>query len=146
MIAPQWKKLVNHASLMRDVEMRQLFDEDPNRFSKFSIQSNPILVDFSKNRIIEQTLKLLIDLAKAAEVESWRDKMFAGEIINNTEQRSVLHTALRNPVGTHVSSEVDLELEKMERLCNKIHHGNWLSYKDTPLKEVVVIGIGGSSI
>lgn len=144
MIAPHWKKLVNHASLMRDVEMRQLFDEDPNRFNKFSIQSNPLLVDFSKNRIIEQTLKLLLDLAQAADIEGWRDKMFAGEAINNTEQRAVLHTALRNPVGTHVSSEVDLELEKMERLCNKLHHGNWLSYKDTPLKEIVAIGIGGS--
>lgn len=144
MIAPHWKKLVNHAALMRDVEMRQLFDEDPNRFNKFSIQSNPILVDFSKNRIIEQTLKLLVKLAEAADIESWRDKMFAGEIINNTEKRAVLHTALRHPGGTHVSKEVDLELEKMERLCNKLHHGQWLSYKDTPLKEVVVIGIGGS--
>ncbi len=144
MIAPHWKKLVNHASLMRDVEMRQLFAEDPKRFSKFSIQSNPILVDFSKNRIIEQTLALLFKLAEAAEVEKWRDKMFAGEIINNTEQRSVLHTALRSPITTHVSKEVDLELERMERLCNRLHHGQWLSYKDTPLKEVVVIGIGGS--
>jgi len=144
MIAPHWKKLVNHASLMRDVEMRQLFAEDPKRFSKFSIQSNPILVDFSKNRIIEQTLALLFKLAEAAEVEKWRDKMFAGEIINNTEQRSVLHTALRSPIATHVSKEVDLELERMERLCNRLHHGQWLSYKDTPLKEIVVIGIGGS--
>lgn len=129
---------------MRDVEMRQLFAEDPKRFSKFSIQSNPILVDFSKNRIIEQTLVLLLNLAKAAEVEMWRDKMFAGEVINNTEQRAVLHTALRNPAGTHVSKEVDHELERMERLCNKLHHKKWLGYKDTPLKEVVVIGIGGS--
>ncbi len=129
---------------MRDVEMRQLFDEDPNRFKKFSIQSNPLLVDFSKNRIIEQTLSLLFKLAEAAEVEKWRDKMFAGEIINNTEQRSVLHTALRSPLETHVSSEVDTELARMERLCNKLHHNQWLSYKDTPIKEVVVIGIGGS--
>ena len=129
---------------MRDVEMRQLFAEDPNRFSKFSIQSNPLLVDFSKNRIIEQTLSLLVKLAEAAEVEQWRDKMFSGEIINNTEQRAVLHTALRNPAGTHVSKEVEIELARMERLCNKLHHGKWLSFKDTPLKEVVVIGIGGS--
>jgi len=126
MIAPHWKKLVNHASLMRDVEMRQLFAEDPKRFSKFSIQSNPILVDFSKNRIIEQTLVLLLNLAKAAEVEMWRDRMFAGEVINNTEQRAVLHTALRNPAETHVSKEVDRELERMERLCNKLHHKKWL--------------------
>jgi len=129
---------------MRDVEMRQLFEEDPNRFKKFSIQSNPILVDFSKNRIIEQTLSLLIKLAEAAEVEKWRDKMFAGEIVNSTEQRSALHTALRSPVTTHVSKEVDAELARMERLYNKLHHGQWLSYKDTPIKEVVVIGIGGS--
>ncbi len=144
MIAPHWKKLINHASLMRDVEMRQLFDEDPNRFKKFSIQSNPILVDFSQNRIIEQTLTLLFNLAEAAEVEKWRDRMFAGEIVNSTEQRSALHTALRSPVDTHVSSEVEAELAKMERLCNKLHQGKWLSYKDTPIKDVVVIGIGGS--
>ena len=144
MIAPHWKKLTKHASLMRDVEMRQLFAEDPKRFNKFSIQSNPLLVDFSKNRIIEQTLTLLLNLADAAEVEKWRDKMFAGEIVNGTEQRSVLHTALRNPAGTHVSTEVETELSRMERLCNKMHHGQWLSYKDTPIKEVVIIGIGGS--
>ena len=129
---------------MRDVEMRQLFDEDPNRFKKFSIQSNPLLVDFSKNRVIEQTLSLLFKLAEAAEVEKWRDKMFAGEIVNSTEQRSALHTALRSPVDTHVSHEVNTELARMERLCNKLHHNQWLSYKDTPIKEVVVIGIGGS--
>ena len=144
MITPHWKKLINHASLMRDVEMRQLFAEDPNRFTKFSIQSNPLLVDFSKNRVIEQTLTLLLKLAEAAEVEKWREKMFSGEVINNTEQRAVLHTALRNPAGTHVSKEVEIELARMERLCNKLHHGKWLSFKDTPLKEVVVIGIGGS--
>lgn len=144
MITPHWKKLVNHASLMRDVEMRQLFAEDSKRFKKFSIQSSSLLVDFSKNRIIEQTLSLLFNLAKAAEVEQWRDKMFAGEIINSTEQRSVLHTALRNPANTHVNNEVKTELARMERLCKKLHHGHWLSYKDTPLKEVVVIGIGGS--
>jgi glucose-6-phosphate isomerase len=144
MIAPHWKKLINHASLMRDVEMRQLFDEDANRFKKFSIQSNPLLVDFSKNRIIEQTLSLLFNLAKAADVEKWRDKMFAGEIVNGTEQRPALHTALRSPVDTHVSKEVETELARMERLCNKLHHGKWMSYKDTPIKNVVVIGLGGS--
>ena len=144
MNSTQWKKLENHASLMRDVEMRQLFDEDPIRFKKFSIHSNPLLVDFSKNRIIEQTLELLTHLAEAAEVEQWRDKMFAGEEINNTEHRAVLHTALRNPSHSPVASQIEVELEKMERLCNKLHRGQWLSYKDTPLKEVVVIGIGGS--
>lgn len=144
MTTTEWKKLENHASLMRDVEMRQLFAEDPIRFKKFSIHSNPLLVDFSKNRIIEQTLELLCRLAEAAEVEGWRDKMFAGEEINYTEHRAVLHTALRNPANTPVTSLVEQELAKMERLCNKLHRGQWLSYKDTPLKEVVVIGIGGS--
>ncbi len=144
MIAPHWKKLIDHASLMRDVEMRQLFDEDPNRFKKFSIHSNPILVDFSKNRIIEQTLSLLLNLAKAAEVEKWRDRMFAGEIVNTTEQRSALHTALRCPLDTHISKEVDAELARMGHLCNKLHNGQWLSYKGTSIKEVAVIGIGGS--
>ena len=144
MITTEWKKLENHASLMRDVEMRQLFAEDPIRFQKFSIHSNPLLVDFSKNRIIEQTLDLLVRLAEAADVEQWRDKMFSGEEINNTEHRAVLHTALRNPVQSPMSQLVEAELEQMERLCNKLHRGQWFSYKDTPLKEVVVIGIGGS--
>ena len=139
-----WKNLSNHATLMHDIEMRALFDDDPARFDRFSIQSDLLLLDFSKNRIIEQTLTLLIKLAEDAQIEQWRDRMFAGELINNTEQRAVLHTALRNPVSTHASAEVKQELARMERLCNRFHRQKWLGYKGTPLKEVVVIGIGGS--
>ena len=144
MTTVHWKRLINHAALMRNVDMRQLFDKDARRFERFSIQSDPLLVDFSKNRIIEQTLKLLIKLARGAQVEQWRDRMFAGEPINNTEQRAALHTALRNPINTRVSAEVKQELARMERLCNRLHQQKWLGYKGTPLKEVVVIGIGGS--
>ena len=144
MNSPEWQKLVNHASLMRDVEMRQLFAEDPIRFDKFSIQSKPLLVDFSKNRIIEQTLILLCDLARSKNIEEWRDKMFAGDKINSTEQRAVLHTALRNPSNTLMHEEVHAELTRMEQLCNKLHRKQWLGYRDTPLKEIVVLGIGGS--
>ena len=141
---PHWNKLAGHAEALRDVDLRQLFENDPQRFDKFSLNSNPLLVDFSKNRINEQTHALLIELAREAELEQWRDKMFAGECINNTEQRAVLHTALRNPTNTPVSADVEKELARMDRLCEKLHSGEWRGFKGTPITDIVVIGIGGS--
>ncbi|MEM7303967.1 MAG: glucose-6-phosphate isomerase [Pseudomonadota bacterium] len=139
-----WNLLTDHANELRDVHLRNFFEDDSDRFNKFSIKSNSLLVDFSKNRINQQTHSLLLELAREAEVEAWRDKMFAGEIINNTEQRAVLHTALLNPANSQVSTEIEKELAHMEELCNKLHSGQWRGYKNTPIKDVVVIGIGGS--
>ena len=91
-----WEKLKVHYEKVKEVEMRDLFAKDSNRFSNFSLLLEDILFDFSKNRITEETLQLLLQLAKQQQVEEWRNKMFAGEKINFTEQRAVLHVALRN--------------------------------------------------
>ena len=141
---PHWNRLADHAKQLRDIHLRELFDNDPQRFDKFSITSNPLLVDYSKNRITEETRSLLVELAREAELEAWRDKMFAGEIINNTEQRAVLHTALRNPASSQVSTEVERELAHMEALCERLQNGQWLGYNNSPITDIIVIGIGGS--
>ncbi|HIO97656.1 MAG TPA: glucose-6-phosphate isomerase, partial [Leucothrix sp.] len=93
---PAWLALLDHIKQVKNIHMVDLFDQDPDRFSKYSLKYKDILLDYSKNRITDDTMKLLFDLARQAKVEDWRDKMFAGEKINNTEARAVLHTALRN--------------------------------------------------
>jgi glucose-6-phosphate isomerase len=116
---PAWAALTEHYEQVRSLEMRELFAEDP--FDRFSLRLNDILFDFSKNRITDETLRLLIDLAQACDVPGWRERMFAGEAINHTEHRAVLHTALRNqsgrpmPVGgVDVMPEVQSELERVK--------------------------------
>ena len=92
-----WKRLEDHRDRMRDVHLRTLFAHDPNRFDRFSLRLDDLLVDYSKQRITEETVQLLTELARATGVEALRDRMFAGERINATEQRAVLHVALRRP-------------------------------------------------
>src|SRR5690242_21835335 len=96
---PAWKALARHAKTVGDKHLRSLFAADKNRFAKFSLREGPLLLDYSKNRITAATMKLLVDLARARDVEGGRAAMFAGEKINNTEQRAVLHVALRNRPG-----------------------------------------------
>ncbi|MEM8843536.1 MAG: glucose-6-phosphate isomerase [Pseudomonadota bacterium] len=144
MLIPDWKNLNDHADEMRNTSMRELFEQDSHRFENFSLNLDSLLFDYSKNIITKKTQGLLVQLAEKSEVEQWRDKMFSGETINNTEQRAVLHTALRDPGRSDVSDEIQNELAHMEKLCHKLHSGQWLGYKNTPLKEIVVIGIGGS--
>ncbi|HSN28405.1 MAG TPA: hypothetical protein VLT45_19100, partial [Kofleriaceae bacterium] len=100
--SPAWKALLDHKKKIETTTMRQLFDADPQRFSKMSREACGLFVDYSKHRTTEETLSLLFALARQAKVESWRDKMFAGEKINGTENRAVLHTALRNRSNTPV--------------------------------------------
>ncbi len=133
--------------------MLDLFDEDPGRFAKYSIKFKDMLLDYSKNRITDETLNLLFDLARQAKVEDWRDKMFAGEKINTTEGRAVLHTALRNrsnrPIfvdGKNVMPDIHAELEKMRLFSEKVRGGEWLGYSGKPITDVVNIGIGGSDL
>lgn len=144
MNSPLWNNLVHHASLLGDVTLRQLFEEDSERFKQFSIESDPLLLDFSKNRITRDTLTLLCQLAQECNIEEWREKMFSGAAINNTEDRAVLHTALRDPGNRSVKQDVDHELNKMEQLCDALHRGEWTSYANKPFKNIVAIGIGGS--
>jgi glucose-6-phosphate isomerase len=133
--------------------MRDLFAQDPKRFEKFSLRFNDILLDFSKNRITDETLRLLLDLARFAKVEDWRDRMFRGEKINITENRAVLHIALRNrsnrPIlvdGEDVMPGVNAVLTHMRQFSESIRSGQWKGYTGKPITDVINIGIGGSDL
>jgi glucose-6-phosphate isomerase len=148
-----WNALEKHFQEIKSHHMRDAFDSDPDRFNKFSTQFNDILFDFSKNRINSETLSLLIKLAKETGLKEKTEAMFSGEKINSTENRAVLHTALRNrsnkPVyvnGENVMPGVNHVLEKMRAFCDRIHSGEWLGYTGKPISDVVNIGIGGSDL
>lgn len=150
---PAWLALLDHIKQVKDIHMVDLFDQDPDRFSKYSLKYKDILLDYSKNRITDDTMKLLFDLARQAKVEDWRDKMFAGEKINNTEARAVLHTALRNrsdkPImvdGENIMPEINAELEKMRVFSEKVRSGQWKGCTGLSIENVVNIGIGGSDL
>ena len=133
--------------------MRDLFSDDAQRFERFSCQMNDLLLDYSKNRINQTTLSLLMDLARQAGIEDWRDQMLAGEVINCTEHRSVLHTALRNrstrPVmvaGQNVMPQVNAVLAHMRGFTDRVRSGEWRGYTGETIKTIVNIGIGGSDL
>jgi glucose-6-phosphate isomerase len=156
--SPAWKALAEHYRSVARLHMRDLFASDPSRFTKLSVAfsgsaGSDILLDYSKNRIIEETMKLLFDLARQAEVERWRDRMFAGEAINITEKRAVLHVALRNrsnrPIlvdGKDVMPGVNAVLNQMRAFSTAIRTGTWRGYTGRPISDVVNIGIGGSDL
>jgi len=150
---PQWKSLSDHARKMNAVHLRDLFKQDAGRFGKFSVTFDDILLDYSKNRVTEETMKLLFDLAKATGVEKLRDRMFAGDKINITEDRAVMHIALRNrsnrPVlvdGRDVMPEVNAVLRHMKEFTDDLRSGRWTGYTAKPITDVVNIGIGGSDL
>ena len=133
--------------------MRDMFAEDDQRFERFSLKCNDILFDYSKNRINEQTIELLLQLAQQADVAGWRDKMFAGEAINHTEHRAVQHTALRNRVdtplyadGVRIDEEINSELDRVKALAESIRSRLWRGHSNQPITDVVNIGIGGSHL
>lgn len=151
--SPAWKALQQHFLSVRDVHMRDLFDQDSKRFDKFSIEHNGLLLDYSKNRIIEETISLLTDLAAQADIAGWAARMFNGDKINSTEQRAALHTALRcsgdKPIivdGEDVNPRVRAVLDKMERFADDVHSGEWLGFSGKPVSDIVNIGIGGSDL
>ncbi len=148
-----WQRLQAHYETVRDMHMRGLFAADPHRFEHFSLRMDDLLLDYSKNRINRETLDLLLELAREREVELWRDKMFAGEHINVSEDRAVLHVALRNrsnrPIydqGKDVMPEVNAVLAQMRRFVDKVHSGQWTGFTGKPITDVVNIGIGGSHL
>ena len=150
---PVWQALCRHQKKIAASNMRDLFAQDTNRFDKFSFQLDDMLFDFSKHRINDETLPLLLQLAREAQLENWRDRMFAGEKINITENRAVLHTALRNrsnrPVlvdGVDVMPEVNAVLAQMRDFSEKVRSGAWLGYTGQRITDVVNIGIGGSDL
>ena len=150
---PIWQQLCKHQQTMAPVHMRDLFAADADRFSKFSLKFSNLLLDYSKHRINHETLPLLMQMAREAKVESWRDRMFAGEKINITENRAVLHTALRNrcnaPVlvdGKDVMPEVNAVLAHMRDFSEKVRSGEWVGYTGKRITDIVNIGIGGSDL
>jgi glucose-6-phosphate isomerase len=148
-----WQELADHYQETKDVRMIDLFEKDPDRFEKFSLRFNDILVDFSKNRITEDTFRRLIGLADEIDLSSAIEKMFSGNRINETEDRPVLHVALRNrantPIFVHgvdVMPEVNAVLQKMRDFSSKVIDGKWRGYTGRRITDIVNIGIGGSDL
>ncbi len=146
-------KLKAHHQQISKQHMRDMFDADPKRFKNFSIENGGLLLDYSKNRINQQTIDLLIQLAKSAKLTDWRDKMFSGEKINHTENRAVLHTALRNRSnskvlvdGKDVMPKVNHVLERMGEISEQVRDGEWRGYTGKIITDIVNIGIGGSDL
>ncbi len=149
----EWKQLARHAESMKQVHMRDLFADDPDRFERNSIQVGEMLLDYSKNIITEDSKRLLFDLARARDVSGWAERMFSGQKINNTEQRAVLHTALRNrsnrPVmvdGKDVMPDVNRVLAQMREFTEAVRSGAWKGSTGKPITDIVNIGIGGSDL
>lgn len=155
-----WQALQeHHNTLGRNIVLKEAFKQDPDRFQKFTRTFNntadksEILFDFSKNFLTEETLRLLVDLAKECGVEKLRDAMFAGEKINFTEKRAVYHVALRNVAnhtmqvdGKSVVEDTNSVLEHMKEFSEQIRSGSWKGYSGKKLTTIVNIGIGGSDL
>jgi len=148
-----WKQLSEHAAEMKQVHMRDLFQQDKERFSKFSSCAEDIVFDFSKNIIREETLDLLLALAKECGLTEAIDAMFSGSPINHTEKRAVLHTALRNfsgksvvANGKDVMPDIQRVLQQMKDFCSSIHSGQHKGYSGKAIRYIVNIGIGGSDL
>ncbi len=148
---PEWQALCSHFEQTKTVHMKQQFAEDANRFAEFSLQLDDLLFDYSKNRINKTTIQLLTDLARACDLPQRIQDKFSGEKINSTEQRAVLHSALRSsdtsPLlldGVDIRSEVRQELGRIAELSEKIRSGKWLGHTGKPITDIINIGIGGS--
>lgn len=148
-----WKKLQQEYERIRPLHMRDMFAADAGRFERYSLKLNDILFDYSKNRVDEPVRQALLELAREADVEGWRERMFRGEAINHTEHRAVLHTALRNfsgePVlvdGVDVMPEVQSELARVRELAEAIRSRRWRGASGQPITDVVNLGIGGSHL
>jgi glucose-6-phosphate isomerase len=150
---PSYQYLSDHLVEIADLHMRDLFKNDQERFTKFSLGFEEILLDYSKNRINDKTMALLMQLAKECGVKDAIEAMFTGEKINETEDRAVLHVALRNqsnsPIladGKDVMPEVNATLLHLEKFSNEVISGSWKGYSGKAITDVVNIGIGGSDL
>ncbi|ROQ19734.1 glucose-6-phosphate isomerase [Marinimicrobium koreense] len=150
---PSWQSLAQHADTLRQRELKSLFAEDQSRFDNFSIRAPHILFDYSKNLITEETRKGLLTLAEESKVADWRDRMFGGEHINRTEDRAVMHVALRDksgkPImvdGKDVRPQVERELNHMRELVTSVRSGEWKGFSGKSITDIVSIGIGGSNL
>ncbi|HUU25494.1 MAG TPA: glucose-6-phosphate isomerase [Methyloceanibacter sp.] len=149
--SPAWQALSAHHAKIKDAHLRQLFADDPSRAARFSAEGAGLILDYSKNRVTEETMGLLVELAKARKVAERRDAMFGGEKINLSENRAVLHVALRAPRdavidvdGHNVVPDVHDVLDRMAAFAEKVRSGEWQGHTGKRIKNVVNIGIGGS--
>ncbi len=152
-LSPAWQALAHHYPTLASRHLRDLFADDPDRFKRFSLQAGPLFLDYSKNRITEETLTLLLALARQADLPGAIEHLFAGEKVNVTEHRAALHMALRNPGpdpmaadGRDVMPEVRRVLAHMRRFSEAVRRGAWQGYTGLPMTDVVHIGIGGSDL
>jgi glucose-6-phosphate isomerase len=150
---PEWQALAEHAATMAHVHLRELFAADAQRGTDLAVIAGDLYIDYSKQRVSAETLRMLAALARRAGVEQLRDAMFAGEHINVTEDRAVLHVALRAPRderievdGEDVVPAVHAVLDKMSRFANRVRSGDWTGYTGERIRAVVNIGIGGSDL
>ncbi|MFH8382927.1 glucose-6-phosphate isomerase [Kitasatospora sp. NPDC018058] len=150
---PQWAALAKHRDELGETHLRELFAADPERGSRYTLQVGDLHVDYAKHLVTDETLELLRELAAATGVAELRDAMFRGEKINNTEQRAVLHTALRAPRdavvdvdGVNVVPGVHAVLDKMAGFADRVRSGEWKGHTGKPIRTVVNIGIGGSDL
>jgi glucose-6-phosphate isomerase len=150
---PAWQALQTHYRQINDLHLRTLFTQDPLRGERLTLEVEGFYLDYSKNRITDETIRLLVDLAVECGLRERIDAMFSGAPINITEDRSVLHTALRVPPGKHVFvkrkdivPEIHSVLGKMADFSNHVRKGEWMGYTGRPVKNIVNIGIGGSDL
>lgn len=149
--APSWRALITHHAQIKDLHLRDLFADDPSRAERFSAEGAGLFLDYSKNRITDETLRLLLRLAEERGVMKRRDAMYAGEKINTTERRAVLHVALRAPRGTHIEVDgadvvpgVHRVLDAMSAFATRLRSGAFVGHTGKRIRNVVNIGIGGS--
>src|SRR6266436_1797779 len=150
---PAWKALEAHYQKIRDQHLRRLFADDPNRGERFTLEAVGIYLDYSKNRVTDETIRLLLELAASSGLRERIDAMFKGEKINVTENRAVLHVALRAPRdqsifvdGENVVPEVHAVLDKMANFSNRVRSGAWTGYTGKRMRNIINIGIGGSDL
>src|SRR5215471_18298065 len=150
---PSWKALEAHYQNIRDRHLRTLFADDPDRGKRFALEATGIYLDYSKNRVTDETIQLLLELAASSGLRERIDAMFRGEKINVTEKRAVLHAPLRAPRdqsilvdGENVVPEVHTVLDKMADFSNRVRSGAWTGYTGKRMRTIINIGIGGSDL
>ena len=151
--SPAWQALVTHHTSINQLTLREMFDADPARFDKFTLQLDGLLLDYSKNIISEQTISLLLALARQSNLTQWIARMFKGEKINSSEQRAVLHTALRAPNsdvipvdGKDVMPDVVRVRNLMRKFSDGVRNGSLRGHTGKQFRDLVNIGIGGSAL
>ncbi len=150
---PSWTSLTSHSTDVKSLHLRELFDQDPRRGERFHLEAEGLYFDYAKQLVTEETLRLLLELARESNVAQRRDAMFAGEHINVSENRAVLHVALRMPRdetlvvdGVDVVADVHRVLDQMSHFAQAVRSGEWRGHTGKPLKNIVNIGIGGSDL